>query len=116
MSQEMKRSSRIIMTNEARVLKELRRQHGLSMRKAGEMLGLSDSYIAHIETGRMDPPKGDKLDRLLGIYGGIKQKSFYERVRNYAEIVTPQMELMETVGRLSEEETKMALVLLKMLN
>ena len=101
------RSNRIIMTNEARVLKDLRVQHGLSMRRAGALIGLSDSYIAHIETGRMDPPRNDKLDRILGIYGGIKQKSFYERVRDYKQKLTEKDELLELVDRLNVVQTKM---------
>ena len=73
------------MTREAMVLKQMRVGCGLSMKKAGELMGKSDSYIAHLETGRMDIPKGEKLDRILAAYGGIKQKSFYERVRSYVE-------------------------------
>ena len=72
------------------------------MRKAGALIGLSDSYIAHIETGRMDPPKGAKLDRLLAIYGDIKQKSFYERVRNFKVTLTAKDQLLEMVQRMSE--------------
>lgn len=52
-----KRSARILLTNEARVLKELRSQCGLSMRQAGKLINRSDSYIAHIETGKMDSPR-----------------------------------------------------------
>ncbi len=53
------------------------------MKKAGTLMGKSDSYIAHLETGRMDLPSGEKLDRLLMAYGGIKQESFFEKVRNF---------------------------------
>lgn len=56
----------------------------------------------------MDPPQGDKLDRMLAIYGGIKQKSFYERV-------TPRMELMELVQRLPEEKIKTVIALTRAL-
>ena len=108
-----KRSSRIITTNEARALRELRMQHGLSMRKAGALIGLSDSYIAHVETGRMDPPKGVKLDRLLAIYGGIKQKSFYERVRNFKATVTAKDQLLEMVQRMSEAKATVILNIVK---
>ncbi len=71
------------------------------MRKAGELIGLSDSYIAHIETGRMDPPKGGKLDRLLQMYGPIKQKSFYEKVRNYESKLGFKEQLIDLVERSS---------------
>ena len=108
-AKKKRRSSRIIMTNEARVLKELRLSHGLSMRKAGELISLSDSYIAHVETGRMDPPTGIKLDQLLRIYGGIKQKTFYEYVRNFKKKIGPREELQEILDRMNED--KVAIVL-----
>ncbi len=69
---EHKRSSRIILTTEALVLKQMRLALGLSMKKAGALMGKPDSYIAHLETDRMDLPRGEKLDRLLMTYGRIK--------------------------------------------
>lgn len=99
-----RRSSRAIMTNEARVLKELRLSQGFSMRKAAELIGLSDSYIAHIETGRMDSPTGIKLDRLLKIYGNLKQKTFYEYVRNFKKKITQREELQEIIDRMKEDK------------
>jgi transcriptional regulator with XRE-family HTH domain len=108
-----KRSARIIMSNEARVLKDLRIQHGLSMRNAGSSIGRSDSYIAHIETGRMDTPKGLRLDRLLAIYGGIKQKTFYERVRQYQLLLSPKEELLEAIERLPNEKIATLLAIAK---
>ncbi len=99
-----KRSARCILTIEARVLKEMRVSCGYTMRHAGELLGLSDSYIAHLETGRMDVPKGEKLERILNIYGGIKIKSFYEKVRNFQDKLTPREELIDEIKRLSDQE------------
>ena len=92
------------MTNEARVLKELRLQHGLSMRKAGALLELSDSYIAHIETGRMNVPTGPRLEKLLLIYGGIKEKSFFERVRSFKEKFTVKDQALELVRTLPDQK------------
>lgn len=108
-----KRSARIIITNEARVLKELRIEAGLSMRKAASLIGLSDSYIAHIETGRLDVPEGDKLERLLNIYGGLKPKSFYERARNFREKITPRDELFELLSRADNQQIQMLLTMVK---
>lgn len=99
-----RRSSRIIMTNEARVLRDLRVSCKLSMKKAGALIGKSDSYIAHIETGRMDAPKGPKLDLLLTIYGGLKQKSFYERVRKYQQSMTQKDELLSMIKLANESQ------------
>ena len=103
------------MTNEARALRDLRLEHRYSMRKAGELLGVSDSYIAHLETGRMDVPEGERLERILGIYGGIKAKSFYERVRNYEALVTPRDELLELVRRSNDSQVQTLLTIAKSL-
>lgn len=98
-----KRSSRIIEPNEARVLKEMRVSSGLSMKKAGLLIGISDSYVAHVETGHVDPPKSERLVQFLSTYGGIKEKSFNERVRNHQIKVTPKSELLKIIERLDDE-------------
>lgn len=83
------------------------------MRKAGELVGKSDSYIAHVETGRMDPPVGEKLDRLLVIYGGMKQKSFYERVRKINQSISPKQELESLLDRTTDEQILIILKFVK---
>ena len=99
------RSQKIIITNEARVLRALRLEHGLSMKKAGALVGVSDSTIAHIETGRMNAPQGPALDRLLKVDGNIQAKSFYERVRNYKPTASTAKErLLELVQRANEDQ------------
>ncbi len=110
---QSKRTSRKIHNDAAKVLRGLRIQSGLSMRKAGNLLGYSDSYISHIENGRVDVPTAEKLDRFLLIYGDIKQKSFYERVRRYAENVDPRQELLDLVASISDEKIKVATQILK---
>ena len=104
-----KRSEQLRPSVEGKVLKALRQEYGLSMRKAGELVGVSDSTVAHIENGRMDPPTGKRLTRFLKIYGGIKQSSFYERVRRYEEKLSPRDELMELAKRASPSKIKVLL-------
>jgi transcriptional regulator with XRE-family HTH domain len=94
-----KRSQKIILTKEAHVLRALRNESGMSMRKAATLIGVSDSTIAHIETGRMNPPRGERLQRMLTAYGRLKEKSFYERVRLYAEQTSPRDELLALLTR-----------------
>jgi transcriptional regulator with XRE-family HTH domain len=103
------RSQKIIITNEGRVLRTLRFEHGLSMKKAGALAGVSDSTIAHIETGRMNPPKGPALERLLKVYGGIQAKSFYERARNFKANHTAKEQLLELVQRANEKQASVLL-------
>lgn len=97
-----KRSDRIVMTDEARVLKLLRSEARLSMRKVAEAVGLSDTYIAHVETGRIDL-REDTLKRLLKVYG-TQLGTFRARVRTYKPKVTSEQELMELVRRMRDKE------------
>ena len=63
-----KRCHQVVLKPECYVLKELRHAKRLSMRSAASLLGKSDTYISHIENGRMDIPEGPKLEALLEIY------------------------------------------------
>lgn len=103
-----KRSDRIVMTPAARLLKQLRHERGLSMIKAAEVIGVSDSYIAHVETGRMDVPKGEKLNRLLHAYS-VRQTAYFERLRTFVEKPDPRIELGELVKRMRDKEVETVL-------
>jgi len=50
----MKRTAIIRITLEARILRFMRTSRGMSMRKAGDLCGISDSAINHYEQGRME--------------------------------------------------------------
>ncbi len=83
-----KRTSLRIISREALALKELRIRAGLTMKAAGNAIGKSDSYVSHVENGRLDFPDESTLERILAAYGcAMKIKSFNERARN-AEIKT----------------------------
>ena len=49
-----KRSQQKRITKQAEVLRYLRRSRGISMRKAGDLNGISYSTISHYEHGRID--------------------------------------------------------------
>lgn len=109
------RSHGVKLTNEARVLKEMRISKGLSMRQAGELLGKSDSYISQIENGRMKVPEEVALEKLLEIYGGPIVKSFYSRSREFQEKLTIKDEIMELIKKTNELETVILLKIVKAL-
>jgi transcriptional regulator with XRE-family HTH domain len=109
------RTHHIHMTNEARVLKCLRLERGLSMRQAGELLGKSDSYISQIENGRLKPPRGEALELLLSLYGGPKVESFFARVRLHQEKFTEKEEIVELLQKTNELETSLLLKFMKAL-
>ena len=107
------RSKKVLMTNEARVLKRLRKERGLSLREVAQKLGKSHSTIANIEGGRMDVPKGERLMELLTVYGIDNYRAFYHKVRNYSEQADPRNELRELIERLDPERVQIALEILK---
>jgi len=101
------------MTNEARVPKEMRQAKGLSMRQLGKLIGKSDSYVAHLENGRLDVPQGEKLQAILDALGGIKIKSFNERVHNYQKRLSKKDELIELVRHGNDGQVEVMLRLVK---
>ena len=107
------RSKKIIMTDEARVLKRLREERRLSLRDVGQRLGKSHATIAHIEGGRMNAPEWDRLMELLTVYGISDYKVFYDRVRHFSERRTPQDELRDLVMQLAPDRITIALEILK---
>lgn len=111
----LERSQKLVVTVEARVLKQIRESKGMTMQQAATAIGKSKPYIAHIEGGRLDVPKGDKLMKILGAYGVSNYKAYYDRIRNFKERVTPRDELMELAGRLPEEKVQVLLGLAKAL-
>jgi transcriptional regulator with XRE-family HTH domain len=108
-----KRSSRVIMTDEARVLRQMRMERNLSMRKAGTLMGWSDTFISHIEHGRVDVPEGPRLEKMLVAYENISRKSFIERVRRFRLERQPSDELTELITKLSKEQVQATLILLR---
>ena len=110
-----KRSNRVIMTNEAHVLKSIREDRKqkfgdreFSLRAVAKKLGRTNSWLAQIENGRADIPKGEILEALLKVYG-LKVKSFNERVRLYNKEVTPKGELFLLIDRMSDEHIQLLL-------
>lgn len=101
------RSSKIILSPEGRVLRELRIKHGLSMREAGERLSYSDSYISQIENGRADAPKGEPLEKFLKLYGGISAKYFGELVREWRHEKSDVEIVQEILPKLKAKDLKL---------
>ncbi len=63
-----RRSDDKIITKEAEVLKYLRESRKLSVRKVSNLIDRSDTWVSHIENGRIDlDPK--KILKLINIYG-----------------------------------------------
>lgn len=83
--------------------------------KLENSLGVSDFYISHIANGRIDFPRIEQLIKFLAAYGGIKQKSFYERVHNIQNRIAPTEDLLELIPELGQEKINILLSLARAL-
>lgn len=109
-----RRSDKVRITIEARVLKQIRVDNGLSMRKAAELIGVSDTYINHIGNGRMDFPKGQRLERVLMGYN-VRLNTFYERVKTYKQKSDSKEDLVVLIERMKDQEIEILLAISKTL-
>ena len=107
------RTQKVIISVEARVLRQMRINKGLSMRVAGELIGRSDSYISQIENGRMEVPSDAILEAMVTVYGPIKLASFRERVRLFKQDFNPKEEARLLLEKVDDEQAKVAVAFLK---
>lgn len=56
-------------TSWPKTLKETRVNMGLSLRRAAEKSGLSNSYISQLENGKIENPSIGKVRMLMNVYG-----------------------------------------------
>lgn len=105
------RSSKVVLSSGAKVLKSLRQKHGMSMRLAGQKLGYSDSYISQIENGREDCPTGERLDKFLKLYGGITEKYFKQLCKDWKDETSDIDKLIDVANRLPATKIKTLLTL-----
>jgi len=100
------RTSKVLPTKEGRLLRKLRKDKKLSMRSLARAVGVTDSYIAQMETGRANEPKGETLYRMLMALG-TNEKAFKERLRNFKEDRTDAEVIADLLKRMNESDIKM---------
>ena len=100
-----RRCNHKVMTKEASLLKFMRESRNLSMRRAGDLLDVSDSTISHLENGRADLHP-EIVTKLLHFYG-YSYEQFISMCSGKLEL--PQslrLECLEIIKRLDEEKLK----------
>lgn len=109
---KQRRCNHKVATKEATVLKIMRESRNLSMRRAGILIGFSDSTISHLEHGRADlHPK--IIVKLLEIYGYSYEQ--YISMSN-GKVELPQSlrsECIEILKRLDAEKLKIVRTILR---
>ena len=106
-----RRTSEIKISNEARLLRKIRLDRGISIREASRRLCKSESYLRHVENGRLDVPKKEELKKILSIY----QVSFRQfKLRNKSEVeLDPYIELKKVIQEIPISKQPLALSILK---
>ena len=98
-----RRTKNVIMSNEAKVLRRFREKAGLSMRQAGEAIGVSSSLVSQIENGRENIPKGKRLQKYLDCYG-VGLSTFKKHVKEYQEEQTDRNVVEALLGKVGQKD------------
>ena len=99
------RTKYVVMTNEAKVLRRFREKAGLSMRQAGEAMGVSSSLVSQIENGRENIPKGERLQRFLDCYG-VGLSTFKKHVQEFQVEQTDSDIIISLLNKLGNKDIK----------
>ena len=100
-----------VETKEGRLLKYLRESRNLSVRKAGKLLGVSESSVCHAENGRKDlTPK--LIEQFLIAYG--YERSEFDELLNGVRVMPDNLrrECLEIVKRIEASKLKSVKVFL----
>ncbi|MEZ4750951.1 MAG: helix-turn-helix transcriptional regulator [Bdellovibrionota bacterium] len=101
----MKRSSKKIITQKARVLRYVRVSRGISQRAAGRRCGISDAAVGHYENGRMDISE-ERLAEFLRAYECSREE--FDRYLAGAEvpIVSVKDDCMNLLQKLDDSKLR----------
>ena len=91
-----RRTSEVRLTNEARLLTQLREEKKLSIRAVASIIGKSESYLRHIEKGRLDIPSEKQLREILETYE-VSLRQFKTRLKGFKIKKGPREELYKIV-------------------
>ncbi len=111
---EMKkrRTDNIKISPEAILLRRLRESSNLSIREVASSIGKSESYLRHIEKGRLDLPSKEVLLRVLENYN-ISYHQFKHRLRFIDHSDAIKDYAFELVKRLSNDQLRLVIRFLK---
>jgi transcriptional regulator with XRE-family HTH domain len=100
-----RRSDTKIITREATVLRIMRESRKLSMRRAATLVGVSDTFINHLEHGRLDL-RPEIIHKLLITYGYSYEEfiKFQDPQNDLPEAI--RHECLQIIRRLSLEKLK----------
>jgi transcriptional regulator with XRE-family HTH domain len=107
-----RRTSEVRLTNEARLLTLLREEEKMSIREVAQMIGKSESYLRHIEKGRLDIPCEIRLREILSIYQ-VTLRQYKARLKGFHIQKDPRDELYKITRYADNENIKVILKMAK---
>jgi len=96
-----RRTSEVKLTNEARLLRTIREGRSLSIRQVAKELGYSETYLRHIEKGRLDLPSEIFIRKILALYE-VTFRQFKKRIGANFEI-DKRSECIDLIARIDEK-------------
>lgn len=106
-----RRTSEIKMTNEARVLRRLRLDSGTKIKVVAQAIGKSETFIRHIEHGRLDVPSKEIVKRILTVYGATYR--IYSAKCKIDCVEDNYMELKNMIHKIPEEKLQLIVSLVR---
>ena len=96
------RSSKKLITKEARILRSMRERSRISMRDAAAISGLNPATINHIENGRQNILRRH-LEMLLPAYGKTLELFDLELMKEEIPLCADHSRCMEHIPKLSDD-------------
>ncbi len=91
-------------------LRELRKQHGLTLREIEERTTISNSYLSQLENGYIDQPSPRNLQRLAAVYGisyeSLMTQAGYLSPRDVDATTSPARAAFNIIDDLSDDEVE----------
>lgn len=109
-----RRTSEVKITREAILLREYRTRLGLSISEVSKMLNKSESYLRHIEKGRLDLPNETQLSEILRLYD-VTLRSFKHKLRLSHDPINIRKEIETHLDLLGDDDLKLVIKFLKSL-
>ena len=100
-----KRSSYKFITKEAKILRHLRQSAKITMREAGRLCQVSDTYVSHIEHGRMDLSQ-TRIEQFVSAYGFSYEADFMALMKSKNVPQCPRDIAIDIVNNLDDGHLK----------
>jgi transcriptional regulator with XRE-family HTH domain len=97
-----RRTSERRETNETKLLRELRIKCDFSIREVARRIEKSETYLRHIENGRLNFPSDYNLKLILEEYG-VTYRQYKQKLLKYTDSIDYKAEILNQLESLSRD-------------